>query len=72
MNIYNYLKDKQIVFKPTGLLFDLPWYSTKEGLCPACGRKLYKPLTKNIMFCKSKKCGYYLQSKKRFVTKIKA
>jgi len=63
------VQDK-LMFSPAIDLFgnSQPWYAVKQGLCP-CGRKLYEIQGRNLMICKSKKCGLYLSNKKAFICK---
>lgn len=58
---------KQI--KSDGSLFGISLNAIQENRCPFCNHRLYKPLNKNIRYCKSKECPCYIQSHIRFVTK---
>lgn len=61
----DYIKKYNIAVFPT--LFPPTWSNIKIDRCPFCNIKLRFPLTRNIVFCPSKKHSKFFMSKKTFI-----
>lgn len=67
LSLFDKYKNIQVVRDGT-----LPFFepsiieSMKLKVCSYCGHKLYPTLDESKYFCKSKRCGYYIQNRKKY------